>query len=57
LRLLGYDVAVYDDSWLVWGNNVNLPAEEEIPFDVFGFMQRVTALEKQVKEIGEHINK
>lgn len=57
LRLLGYDVAVYDDSWLVWGNNVNLPAEEEVPYDFHGLIQRVQGLEKQVKELREQMKK
>jgi thiosulfate/3-mercaptopyruvate sulfurtransferase len=57
LRLLGYDVAVYDDSWLVWGNNANLPAEEEVPLDFFALIQRVQGLEKQVKELREQMKK
>jgi thiosulfate/3-mercaptopyruvate sulfurtransferase len=57
LRLLGYDAAVYDDSWLVWGNNVNLPAEEEVPLDFHGLIQRVQGLEKQIKELREQMKK
>jgi thiosulfate/3-mercaptopyruvate sulfurtransferase len=57
LRLLGYDVAVYDDSWIVWGNNPALPAEEEIPLDFYGLIQRINGLEKQIKEIREQMKK
>jgi thiosulfate/3-mercaptopyruvate sulfurtransferase len=50
LRLLGYDVAVYDDSWIVWGNNPSLPAEDEVTLDFFALAQRIRALEKEVEE-------
>ena len=57
LRLLEYDVAVYDDSWIVWGNNPVLPAEEEIPMDFHGLVQKIQGLEKQIKEIREQMKK
>jgi hypothetical protein len=48
LRLLGYgNVANYDDSWIVYGSNVNYPVENEQWFDFF----EVSRSLKELKEM------
>jgi len=52
LRQLGYEnVAVYDDSWIVYGSNVNYPAEEE---QWFNFIE-INRTAKEVKELKEEL--
>jgi len=57
LRLLGYDVAVYDDSWIVWGNNPSLPAEDEVPLDFTALANRMWELEWAVEDRKESLIK
>jgi len=53
LRLLGYEnVSDYDDSWIVYGSNVNYPAEDE---QWFNFIQ-VNKTAKEVKELNKELN-
>lgn len=48
LRLLNYkNVADYDDSWIVYGSNVNLPVENEQWYDFFELGRSI----KELKEI------
>jgi thiosulfate/3-mercaptopyruvate sulfurtransferase len=48
LRLLNYEnVANYDDSWIVYGSNVNFPVENEQWYDFF----EVTRSLKEMKEM------
>lgn len=48
LRLLGYEnVSNYDDSWIVWGNNVVCPVESEQWYDLF----EVSRSMKELKEM------
>jgi thiosulfate/3-mercaptopyruvate sulfurtransferase len=52
LRQVGYEnVAVYDDSWIVYGSNVNYPAEDE---QWFNFME-VNRTVKEVKELNKEL--
>jgi thiosulfate/3-mercaptopyruvate sulfurtransferase len=53
LRLLGYEnVSDYDDSWIVYGSNVNYPAEEE---QWFNFIE-VNKTAKEVKEFDKELH-
>lgn len=53
LRLLGYPkVRVYDDSMIVWGNNVQLPMESETWLDI----NAVNALQKDVSTLKATVN-
>ncbi len=53
LRELGYEnVANYDDSWMVYGSNVNYPADEE---QWFNFIE-VNQTAKDVKELQKELH-
>jgi len=53
LRLLGYENAAnYDDSWMVYGSNVNYPADEE---QWFNFIE-VNQTAKDVKELQKQLH-
>ncbi|HUI45976.1 MAG TPA: rhodanese-like domain-containing protein [Nitrospirota bacterium] len=53
LRVLGYEnVSDYDDSWIVYGSNVNYPAEDE---QWFNFIQ-VNKTAKEVRELKQELN-
>lgn len=55
LRELGFQkVRNYDDSWIVWGSNLDLPARNVTYYDfvnVNAALNRLKALEKQVSEM------
>jgi len=52
LRQLGYEnVSNYDDSWMVYGSNVNYPAEDE---QWFNFIE-VNQTAKEVKELKKEL--
>jgi len=52
-RQFGYEnVADYDDSWIVYGSNVNYPAEDE-PW--FNFIE-VNQTAKEVKELNKELH-
>ena len=52
LRHLGYEnVSNYDDSWMVYGSNVNYPAEAEQWFNFIEVNQTV----KEVKELNKEL--
>ncbi len=55
LREAGYKkVRNYDDSWIVWGSNLDLPAGNVSLYDfakVNAALGRLDALEKQMAEI------
>ena len=55
LREMGYQkVRNYDDSWIVWGSQVDLPAGNASYFDFVkanAAMKRLDALEKKVEEL------
>ncbi len=55
LREMGYQkVRTYDDSWIVWGSDRELPAKNVSYFDfvkVNAAMKRLDALEKQVEAL------
>jgi thiosulfate/3-mercaptopyruvate sulfurtransferase len=54
LRLLGYqNVASYDDSWRVYGSNVNYPAESEQWFDFIEVNQATKDVKELRKELDE----
>ena len=57
LRELGFErVRNYDDSWVVWGADVNLPVDDVSYFDfvkVNAAMKRLEALEKQVAALSD----
>ena len=54
LRDLGFQkVRNYDDSWIVWGSNIELPVKSVTYYDfvrVNAAMRRLEALEKQMAE-------
>lgn len=53
LRVLGYEnVANYDDSWIVYGSNVNYPVDEE---QWFNFIE-VNQTAKDVKELQKELH-
>ncbi len=53
LRVIGYEnVANYDDSWMVYGSNVNYPASEE---QWFNFIE-VNQTAKDVKELQKELH-
>jgi len=51
LKYLGYDVEVYDESWRVWGSQLDLPVENEQWF----FFKDVVTLQTQMGEIKEEL--
>ena len=52
LRDLGFkDVKVYDSSWLGYGNNLALPAENESFFNVGALNGRLARLQARVDEL------
>ncbi|MGO9613921.1 MAG: sulfurtransferase [Dissulfurispiraceae bacterium] len=54
LRELGYEnVANYDDSWMVYGSNVNYPADEEQWFNFIEVNQTAKDLKALQKELHE----
>lgn len=57
LRMLGFkDPANYDDSWIIYGANEKLPAEEEQRIDfsrIKSLEDKVKALETKLKAAGE----
>ncbi len=58
LRLMGFmDPSNYDDSWMVYGSNVNYPAANENWYDFVKANEAIKAVEELKKEIGELKNK
>ena len=52
LRLMGFkDPANYDDSWIVYGSNVNYPAANENWYDFVKANEAIKAIEELKKEI------
>lgn len=57
LRLMGFkDPANYDDSWIVYGSNVDYPVENENWYDFVKVNEAIKAVEELKKEI-EELNK
>jgi thiosulfate/3-mercaptopyruvate sulfurtransferase len=56
LRLLGFkDPANYDESWRVYGSNIDFPVENEQWFDFWNAQWRADDLERRVKELEKSI--
>lgn len=57
LRDMGFNkVRNYDDSWIVWGSNLDMPTANTSYFDfvkVNGAMKRIDALEKKVEALSK----
>ena len=54
MRMLGFkDPSNYDDSWIIYGANEKLPAEEEQRID----FSRIKTLEDEVKKLKEQLKK
>ncbi|GAB4538593.1 MAG: sulfurtransferase [Thermodesulfovibrionia bacterium] len=52
LRLMGFkDPANYDDSWIVYGSNVDYPVEDENWFDFVKVNNAIKALKKELEEM------
>jgi len=52
--MLGFkDPSNYDDSWIIYGANEKLPAEEEQRID----FSRIKTLEDEVKKLKEQLKK
>lgn len=52
LRELGFkDVKVYDSSWLAYGSNLSLPAENETFFNVGALNGRLARLQARIEEL------
>lgn len=52
MKLLGYDVKYYDDSWRVWGMKENLPAENEQWIHI----KKIFVLEKEMKSVKKELD-
>ncbi len=58
LRLMGFrDPSNYDDSWIVYGSNVNYPVANENWYDFMKANEAIKAVEELKKEIAELKNK
>ena len=57
LQMLGFPkVRVYDDAWIVWGNNVQLPVESESWFDINAVQKDVTALKATLEKLNAKVD-
>ncbi len=48
LRALGFSVRVYDASWIEWGSDESLPADDVSYFNFVSLMKKVGKLQKKV---------
>ncbi len=54
LRLLGFkEPANYDESWTVYGSNVEFPVAEEQWFDFLNAQWQIEDLERRIKSLEE----
>lgn len=56
LRLLGFkDPANYDESWRVYGSNINYPVENEQWFDFWNAQWKIEDFEKRIKKLEKQL--